>query len=139
MEYNSGTPELRTRNLCFRVTRIQVSPPSNYTQTGPPPLVVLEISFRDLGQDRRVVPGSLIPVLFSMELAADEFLFVIVTVISVAPSPSGGLFATGSGDMRARIWRSVPFVVYISPQFPFFFRLRALIGLFYFCLVISYF
>ena len=29
-------------------------------------------------------------------------------VISVAPSPAGGLFATGSGDMRARIWRSVP-------------------------------
>jgi len=28
-------------------------------------------------------------------------------VISVAPSPFGGLFATGSGDMRARIWRSV--------------------------------
>jgi general transcriptional corepressor TUP1 len=30
------------------------------------------------------------------------------SVISVAPSPmptpSGGLFATGSGDMRARIW-----------------------------------
>lgn len=28
-------------------------------------------------------------------------------VISVAPSPAGELFATGSGDMRARIWRSV--------------------------------
>lgn len=27
------------------------------------------------------------------------------TVISVAPSPNGGLFATGSGDMKARIWR----------------------------------
>lgn len=26
-------------------------------------------------------------------------------VISVAPSPQGELFATGSGDMRARIWR----------------------------------
>lgn len=26
-------------------------------------------------------------------------------VISVAPSPTGNLFATGSGDMRARIWR----------------------------------
>ena len=26
-------------------------------------------------------------------------------VISVAPSPAGELFATGSGDMRARIWR----------------------------------
>jgi glucose repression regulatory protein TUP1 len=26
-------------------------------------------------------------------------------VISVAPSPTGGVFATGSGDMRARIWR----------------------------------
>jgi glucose repression regulatory protein TUP1 len=26
-------------------------------------------------------------------------------VISVAPSPQGGLFATGSGDMRARIWK----------------------------------
>ena len=26
-------------------------------------------------------------------------------VISVAPSPTGQLFATGSGDMRARIWR----------------------------------
>ena len=30
------------------------------------------------------------------------------SVISVAPSPArGGLFATGSGDMRARIWRYV--------------------------------
>ena len=31
------------------------------------------------------------------------------SVISVAPSPmpahNGGVFATGSGDMRARIWR----------------------------------
>lgn len=27
------------------------------------------------------------------------------TVISVAPAPTGNLFATGSGDMRARIWR----------------------------------
>ena len=26
-------------------------------------------------------------------------------VISVAPSPVGTLFATGSGDMKARIWR----------------------------------
>lgn len=26
-------------------------------------------------------------------------------VISVAPSPTNNLFATGSGDMRARIWR----------------------------------
>lgn len=26
-------------------------------------------------------------------------------VISVAPAPTGNLFATGSGDMRARIWR----------------------------------
>ncbi|KAL8303596.1 hypothetical protein RB597_004960 [Gaeumannomyces tritici] len=26
------------------------------------------------------------------------------SVISVAPSPAGGYFATGSGDMRARIW-----------------------------------
>lgn len=31
----------------------------------------------------------------------------LVPVISVAPSPSGNLFATGSGDMRARIWRFV--------------------------------
>lgn len=31
-----------------------------------------------------------------------------VTVISVAPSPTNNLFATGSGDMRARIWRYVP-------------------------------
>lgn len=26
-------------------------------------------------------------------------------VISVAPSPTGELFATGSGDTRAKIWR----------------------------------
>jgi hypothetical protein len=32
---------------------------------------------------------------------------VSIAVISVAPSPTGGLFATGSGDMRARIWRLV--------------------------------
>lgn len=56
-----------------------------------------------------------------MKHAADEFLFVIVTVISVAPSPSGGLFATGSGDMRARIWRLV-LLVFTSPHnfFSFF-------------------
>ena len=30
-------------------------------------------------------------------------------VISVAPSPQGELFATGSGDMRARIWRYMPY------------------------------
>lgn len=30
-------------------------------------------------------------------------------VISVAPSPQGTLFATGSGDMKARIWRYVPY------------------------------
>ncbi len=36
-----------------------------------------------------------------------RLLFVIEIVISVAPSPTGGLFATGSGDMRARIWRLV--------------------------------
>ena len=29
------------------------------------------------------------------------------SVISVAPSPQGELFATGSGDLRARIWRYV--------------------------------
>lgn len=28
-------------------------------------------------------------------------------VISVAPSPQGELFATGSGDKAARIWRLV--------------------------------
>lgn len=31
--------------------------------------------------------------------------FLFFAVISVAPSPMGGLFATGSGDMKARIWR----------------------------------
>ena len=30
---------------------------------------------------------------------------VYYLVISVAPSPVGELFATGSGDMRARIWK----------------------------------
>ena len=30
-------------------------------------------------------------------------------VISVAPSPMGTLFATGSGDMKARIWRYMPY------------------------------
>lgn len=83
------------------------SSPSNYTLTGPPPLVALEIFVS--GPETGLAGGSgfSLLVLFSTELAADEFLFVIVTVISVAPSPSGGLFATGSGDMRARIWRSV--------------------------------
>lgn len=38
------------------------------------------------------------------------------SVISVAPSPSpGGLFATGSGDMRARIWR------FVYPTLPIWF------------------
>lgn len=32
-------------------------------------------------------------------------LQLIAAVISVAPSPQGELFATGSGDMRARIWK----------------------------------
>ena len=32
-------------------------------------------------------------------------ILTVSTVISVAPSPMGGLFATGSGDMKARIWR----------------------------------
>ena len=31
------------------------------------------------------------------------------TVISVAPSPMGNMFATGSGDMKARIWRYDPY------------------------------
>jgi len=31
------------------------------------------------------------------------------SVISVAPSPIGTLFATGSGDMKARIWRYQPY------------------------------
>ena len=36
-----------------------------------------------------------------------RILLIIVhnVVISVAPSPKGELFATGSGDMRARIWK----------------------------------
>jgi hypothetical protein len=32
-------------------------------------------------------------------------------VISVAPSPTGKLFATGSGDLRARIWKYVCFLL----------------------------
>ena len=32
-------------------------------------------------------------------------IHVHCSVISVAPSPQGELFATGSGDMRARIWK----------------------------------
>ena len=32
-------------------------------------------------------------------------IIVCCLVISVAPSPVGELFATGSGDMRARIWK----------------------------------
>ena len=42
---------------------------------------------------------------FEIQTIAD----IAVAVISVAPSPTrdahGGLFATGSGDMKARIWR----------------------------------
>ena len=38
------------------------------------------------------------------------------SVISVAPSPQGRLFATGSGDMRARIWRSVYNILSESPR-----------------------
>jgi len=34
-----------------------------------------------------------------------SLLLILRTVISVAPAPTGNLFATGSGDMRARIWR----------------------------------
>ncbi|KAK3713902.1 general transcription repressor [Vermiconidia calcicola] len=39
-------------------------------------------------------------------MTGDKFgLLTVSIVISVAPSPMGGLFATGSGDMKARIWR----------------------------------
>lgn len=40
-------------------------------------------------------------------LSGPRLLLMIVhsLVISVAPSPQGELFATGSGDMRARIWK----------------------------------
>ena len=46
----------------------------------------------------------------SVMAAGENGLLMIAsapTVISVAPSPAGDLFATGSGDMRARIWRLV--------------------------------
>jgi glucose repression regulatory protein TUP1 len=36
-------------------------------------------------------------------------LLTTSTVISVAPSPMGTFFATGSGDMKARIWRYGPY------------------------------
>jgi glucose repression regulatory protein TUP1 len=36
-------------------------------------------------------------------------MLTLAAVISVAPSPVGGLFATGSGDMKARIWRYDPY------------------------------
>ena len=32
-------------------------------------------------------------------------LFLLCVVISIAMGPTGGLFATGSGDMKARVWR----------------------------------
>jgi glucose repression regulatory protein TUP1 len=38
-----------------------------------------------------------------------ESILTMNAVISVAPSPVGGLFATGSGDMKARIWRYDPY------------------------------
>jgi glucose repression regulatory protein TUP1 len=38
-----------------------------------------------------------------------ESMLTTISVISVAPSPVGGLFATGSGDMKARIWRYDPY------------------------------
>lgn len=48
---------------------------------------------------------------YTMRLLANDCVWN--SVISVAPSPKGELFATGSGDMRARIWRSVD-----VPQLP---------------------
>lgn len=36
---------------------------------------------------------------------AESVTLTFSAVISVAPSPQGELFATGSGDMKARIWR----------------------------------
>lgn len=102
------------RNLCSRVTRTPVSPLQLFP-SWTPPLVVLEIFVSGPETGPTGGSGFFGPVLFSMNLAADEFLFVIVTVISVAPSPSGGLFATGSGDMRARIWRLV-LLVFTSPH-----------------------
>lgn len=47
----------------------------------------------------------------SMNIRAMANHECVSAVISVAPSPQGNLFATGSGDMRARIWRLVQ-----SPQ-----------------------
>jgi hypothetical protein len=40
--------------------------------------------------------------LFAQDIKLTNLSFA---VISVAPSPQGELFATGSGDLRARIWR----------------------------------
>lgn len=48
------------------------------------------------------------------------------TVISVAPSPVGNLFATGSGDMKARIWRLALFDD-IRPITPFASRITSLL------------
>jgi hypothetical protein len=37
--------------------------------------------------------------------AEDYILTLFCPVISIAPSPTGKLFATASGDLRARIWK----------------------------------
>jgi glucose repression regulatory protein TUP1 len=44
---------------------------------------------------------------FSREPPKTSYLLntIHAPVISVAPSPQGEKFATGSGDMRARIWK----------------------------------
>lgn len=42
---------------------------------------------------------------FVLSMLGLLLMIVHYLVISVAPSPQGDLFATGSGDMRARIWK----------------------------------
>ena len=49
---------------------------------------------------------------------SQAFLTFAALVISVAPCPTGELFATGSGDMKARIWRYSGSIIHHLAELP---------------------
>lgn len=109
---------------CYKVTRTQVCLEFEHSLARSPPPSRPENRSRSLDRKRGWSRLPFYDTLFSWDMRLIMFLFVIKIVISVAPSPSGGLFATGSGDMRARIWRLVYFLSLPNYFSVFFFLFR---------------